>query len=80
MVCLGTDHVPIIGVLREMMSQYLEREREGRDRNTYMHNIYTYIHICGMLCGRLQRKTVHTFVMCAHFVDVRTLHLMLHYG
>ena len=33
-----------------------------------------------MVCcvGDFKGKTVHTFVMCAHFPDVHTLHLMLH--
>ena len=45
-----------------------------------LYNIAIYTYICGMLRRQLQRKTVHTFVMCAHFPDVHTLHLMLYCG
>ena len=35
----------------------------------------TYVVCC---VGDFKGKAVHTFVMCAHFPDVRTLHSMLH--
>ena len=31
----------------------------------YMRSVCT---VCGMLRGQLQRRTVHTFVMCAYFI------------
>ena len=49
--------------------------------NTYMHITYICIRTCGMyVCceGDFKGKTVHTFMMCAHFADVSTLHLMFH--
>ena len=41
--------------------------------------IRTYIHVVCCV-GDFKGKAVHTFVMCAHFPDVRTLHSMLHCG
>ena len=46
---------------------------------TYVHTVYTYIHVVCCV-GDLKGKEVHTFVMCAHFPDVHTLHSMLHCG
>ena len=31
-----------------------------------------FMFVCGMLHGQFKEKTVHTFVMCAHFADVYT--------
>ena len=43
---------------------------------------YVHVYIIHVVCcvGNFKGKTVHTFVMCAHFADVHTLHLMLHCG
>ena len=53
-----------------------------RGRIKYVHNAYryciTYIHVACCV-GDFKGKTVRTFMMCAHFPHVHTLHLMLHW-
>ena len=78
-------------MLLELSRQFLSGEGDVTKHLGYLGYTVTYEQVSGIKCknttrhvvccvGDFKGQTVHTFVMCAHFPDVRTLHLMLHCG